>query len=594
MSFTGDLEHLPIVDVIQLLHATRKSGILRVGCRKGESQLIFKDGFIVSANHLNNRVRIGEILIDLGLITNEILDQALKDQKEAGHNRRPLIITLIEKGLVKESDAYKGLEQLIEMTVVEILTWKGGTFTLDVMPQSVDDEYRYFPEKMNRELNVDTQGILMNALRIFDEKMRDGQLQEDDTCEEAFALEVPSREEETPILSADDLGLAEMDQLESKLPEVYSVLDDRELGLSHLHRLDNLAHDLSTEEIKLLADFLGGFPCSQDRGEAMAKTDGQSENILFFSSDELLSYCLTAVCRDAGMSVIATNEELALGHLMDRFHADRNLPILVLDSPNDDEEGFSVENMSRVRARERGKFQQLCMIQLTSANDALFAMRAYNDNIRAVLPRPSRKAGKDSFVADTIQFLLTLRSYLRSCVVERELCNIGRLSESFSELRRIGGASEAAFVLLKLVADLLERSVTLIVREQEMIAEKGIGIKDEKGKGIIPSMGFRFPLSKPSLFQDVIEKGEVFYGNVDDPMLRQYLFSLIGAPVKSSVLMLPLRYHGKTISITYGDFGAKEPVAVDVGLLQILADHAEVALENSIYRKRMEKTVAKG
>ena len=41
MSFTGDLEHLPIVDVIQLLHATRKSGILRIGCRKGESQLVF-------------------------------------------------------------------------------------------------------------------------------------------------------------------------------------------------------------------------------------------------------------------------------------------------------------------------------------------------------------------------------------------------------------------------------------------------------------------------------------------------------------------------------------------------------------------------
>jgi len=80
MSFTGDLEHLPIVDVIQLLHATRKSGILRISCRKGESQLVFKDGFIVSANHLNNSVRIGKILINLGLITPELLDQTLKEQ----------------------------------------------------------------------------------------------------------------------------------------------------------------------------------------------------------------------------------------------------------------------------------------------------------------------------------------------------------------------------------------------------------------------------------------------------------------------------------------------------------------------------------
>ena len=46
MSFTGDLEHLSIVDVIQLLHATRKSGTLVVQGRKGESQLVFKDGYI--------------------------------------------------------------------------------------------------------------------------------------------------------------------------------------------------------------------------------------------------------------------------------------------------------------------------------------------------------------------------------------------------------------------------------------------------------------------------------------------------------------------------------------------------------------------
>ena len=136
MSFTGDLEHLPIVDVIQLLHATRKSGILRVKSRKGESHLVFKDGYIVSANHLNNSVRIGTILVERNVITPEILDQALLEQKNAGAERKPLIITLLDKGLVKEEDAYQGLEHLIEMTIVEILTWKRGTFTLDVLPES--------------------------------------------------------------------------------------------------------------------------------------------------------------------------------------------------------------------------------------------------------------------------------------------------------------------------------------------------------------------------------------------------------------------------------------------------------------------------
>ena len=41
MSFDGDLEHLPIVDVIQLLHSTGKSGTLTLKSPKGESQLVF-------------------------------------------------------------------------------------------------------------------------------------------------------------------------------------------------------------------------------------------------------------------------------------------------------------------------------------------------------------------------------------------------------------------------------------------------------------------------------------------------------------------------------------------------------------------------
>ncbi len=88
MSFTGDLEHLPIVDVMQLLHQTRKSGILRVKGRKGESQLVFKDGYMVSANHLNNSIRIGKILVDLKIITPDILDQALQGRRGCRHSPR--------------------------------------------------------------------------------------------------------------------------------------------------------------------------------------------------------------------------------------------------------------------------------------------------------------------------------------------------------------------------------------------------------------------------------------------------------------------------------------------------------------------------
>ncbi|NIQ96597.1 MAG: DUF4388 domain-containing protein [Desulfuromonadales bacterium] len=248
MSLTGDLEHLPIVDVIQLMNSTRKSGILNVSGRKGESQLVFKDGFIVSASHLNNSVRIGEVLVGRGAITEEALKQALEEQTKAGGGRAPLIVTLLEMGLVEEDQAYKGLQELIEMTIIEILTWKKGGFVLEANLKQAPDDYQYYPNDIKREINIDTQSVLMDALRIFDEKMRDGELSIED-----------ENEEESEI-TADDLGLSDLDHLERKIPGVYAGLDDS--SASHAGQggagPDNLVRRLN-DVIAGLAD-LGSAP----------------------------------------------------------------------------------------------------------------------------------------------------------------------------------------------------------------------------------------------------------------------------------------------------------------------------------------------
>ncbi|MDW7758852.1 MAG: DUF4388 domain-containing protein, partial [Desulfuromonadales bacterium] len=205
MSFTGDLEHLPIVDIVQLIHAARKSGTLTVQSRRGTCQLVFKDGFIGSASNLQSRGRIGQILLEMKAIGEEDLAAALEEQNQAGENRKPLIATLMSRGIINKDAAFKGLQLLIEMTIVEILTWKAGTFSLDVENVVIADEYRYFPEKLNEEFLLNSQNVLMDALRIYDEKKRDGELNEED---EQPAAEEREEEESGWSISEDDLGLA--------------------------------------------------------------------------------------------------------------------------------------------------------------------------------------------------------------------------------------------------------------------------------------------------------------------------------------------------------------------------------------------------
>ena len=229
MSFSGNLEDIPLVDVIQLLNGTKKSGILKIEGRRGESQLVFKDGYIVSASHLNNRVRIGEFMVERSDITASALDQALTAQKLAGSDRQPLIQTLIAMGLVEEDKAYAALQALITMTIVEILTWKNGDFMLEPTRDVVKDGYKYYPGHLELEINVEVQGALLDALRVYDEKVRDGELtmEEDPIGDEEFdeiaaellGLAIAKKEnekkekEESDMITASDLGLDALDDL---------------------------------------------------------------------------------------------------------------------------------------------------------------------------------------------------------------------------------------------------------------------------------------------------------------------------------------------------------------------------------------------
>lgn len=222
MALKGDLQDLPIVDVIQLMHSTKTSGILHIRGRKGESELVFKGGYIVGASHLDNSLRIGEILVAHEYLSKENLAKALAAQREMGDDRKPLIVILIEMGLVEEKDAYMGLRALIELVLIDILTWVTGTFFLEPSREVSSDTFAYYPQEIEREINVDVQGILMDALRVFDEKLRDGEISLEDEHEAAASEE----KENGPEITADLLGLDQIDSLEKKIRGVHAALAD--------------------------------------------------------------------------------------------------------------------------------------------------------------------------------------------------------------------------------------------------------------------------------------------------------------------------------------------------------------------------------
>lgn len=591
MSFVGELEHLPIVDVIQLLNSTRKSGTLCVKSSKGETQLVFADGYIVGANHVNNSVRVGQILVEMNAITREELEIALTEQFNAGSNRKPLVATLIESGRIERDIAYKGLESLIEMTIVEVLTWTSGTFELDINKITVSDEYRYFPEKLKQDICLNTQSVLMDALRIYDEKMRDGTLSnepfddEDDISMEGFdaSWESPA----TSTITVDDLGLADLDSLEKKIPEIFTGIRQVDPSETHRKQIRNELPQMRPEEQERIVSFLTEF---SESGKDATLSNGPSLAVILLSRDELVRHAVTTVCRHDGHTIFITDEPDTLDHMIDKAISRDLVPVLMIDPWEASSGKYSTEGFPELVNREQEKYHLIHMILLAAPEDSQFAMKAIQGGVRLILPKPCDESRKDAAADDIVDFVKTFRAYLLNTFYGYERKTFRLFCDSMKELGSMTDPPEISFAVLRFAAALFERVITFVASGSELVAERGTGIERHREGGTAAPLRFRIPIDRPSIFSRIVETGEMLFAESSDKALLDTVYREIGAPVSAKTALVPIRSAGRVIAVIYGDFGTKSASSIPIDLLEILAAHASLVIENAAFRKKFEKT----
>jgi hypothetical protein len=600
MAFTGDLEHLHIVDIIQLLNTTRKSGTLSVRGSRGESQFIFSNGYIVGASHLHNRIRIGAVLVKMNALSREDLAQALEVQRNAGQNRKPLIITLIEMGKLGREEASRGLKKLIEMTLVDLIGWSEGTFTLDTDIIDVSPECGYPLSMMEQEISIDAQMILMDALRIYDERERDRQSGRQVLSDEEYFADViasgesPEKVLKSSVVTAEDLGLGDIDHLERKLPQFVPATELFDPLQIHRQKIRETLSDFSAEQQEDFVSFLEKSTISIAAHDASQRQEGRARGLILFSGDELIRHSIMTICKDDGVLVFATDAEEELDSIIEQCLTMKILPVLVFDEPQTAGGFLSREKIIGLRQQTRKRYPALFIIQLASPGDFAFMLQSYRDGVGAVFPKPPQRGSKAAFISDAITFLGTFKSYISGLLMEPKGVTqanrlFGDLKERILALRVRNTPSSVSLALLQCVSDACVRAVTFIVRPSELVGERAIGVYAEKNAGPIAAARLRIPLTAPSVFREVLEKGLLFCGVREDEVLKKHLFEEIGAPRKPLIILLPMKYHGKTVSITYGDFGEREAFPLQTDALEILAEEAGLVLENALYRRQFNK-----
>jgi hypothetical protein len=162
MAIEGPLRELGIHDVFQLLDLSRKTGALRVtsGLRDNEGTVYFDAGQVVYASVRSNPHPLGAMLVRSGRISESELAHARARQQERRDGRR-LGQVLVDEGLISARELERQLRLQVEAVVFELLSWREGFFSF------VEQDVSEAPA--DATVRISAESLLMEAARRVDE-----------------------------------------------------------------------------------------------------------------------------------------------------------------------------------------------------------------------------------------------------------------------------------------------------------------------------------------------------------------------------------------------------------------------------------------
>jgi len=590
MSLSGNLAQFPIIDIIQLLNGARKSGVLRLSCAKGESQLVFHEGDLVSANFLNNRVRIGQVLASAGAITEEQLAQALEIQNNAGDERKPLVITLLEHDMVDEAAAYSGIESLIEMTVVEVLTWKEGNFSLEISRGDQSNGYHFSRTKFPQRILLNAQGILMESLRIFDEKVRDGSMDEilsiagvhnldldrEQPGNNAPAITADGTEQDEPPSALQMLLTEQRNMLQRSGDQSYRTLDAVKNLI--IEEFPGAAKDQKRELLALLA---GSVP------ESDPATAPAGIAVIVITRSQLMSTMLRSICFREGVYAVATDNIDALDIKIRLLLCQTLHLIIFIDVPHGDALQETLEICQRLQ-----KYPQASIVLAACSRFwDRSGLQALSSGIRSIIPRPCKECTADSALKQALVFCANLGAFLRTLSSEYGSSNDQRFFTCISRLRGCKTRPEITVAILAYLIEIFERAVVFWVTDSELVAEHSFGVKAGKDAGVEQLSNLCIPLDDQEIIEDVIKTGQMYYGFHSDSTWPHQLYRLIGRPDNPEVLLFPFIRGNSVVAFIYADFGSEHATSPSLHYLEALVQFTTAQISVSAYRQKLKSVL---
>jgi len=551
MAISGSLKDVSVADVMQFVHLGRRTGTLLLTRGAQRAIIGFHGGRLVSAQ-APRTPKLGDLLISSGLLDRAHLDQAVLTQSRE-RERRSLGQVLVGSGAIDAEGLRQVIAQQIEQAVSEVMLWDAGTFEFAIDDLRPIDDIALYPSDVLPDADLNTQMVLLEAARIFDERNR-GRSESPHDASPSFSVLAGE--------AAAEEDYADGDSTHPALEPVLAMAAAAAAGAA--------AHPAGVM-------LLEPRPDAAHRRWEMPKHAAERLHLQIVSPDAVFAEKLGEALHHevAGIEGLRIDQAGAAA-------PGEPPPIVVVDLRRG---GVSLEQAAVLR-RARPRASIIALVDPTT-----LVAKVYAAGVLTALP-PDVEA-----VAACVENLIESRDDLirgssGKMTPASAQSGVARLRRVFGDLRSGLISATVALNLMHIISESVERAVLFLVKRDQLLALGAFGA-DTRGRPLAElTRGIKLSTAHAeteSVFSRSLAVGEVQSVSFEDAGLSEPFRSLVGRSRTGQVVVFPVLGAQRVISVIYTDNGERDQPIEDIDILELATAQVGMAFENELLRRQISQ-----
>ncbi len=573
MSLTGNLEDLPLLDILQIVSFSKKTGFLTIRATEGEGAIVFRDGLVVSSFTWES------LPVDVRIAT-------LPPERRATIIKQRIAIALEHLIRLREGEFNFSLTEDIPKQVGE------RDISLEALLQGIN------PQEM-----------LLDLARGLDEDRRDSSA----ALEASFAAPAAESFEDSP----DDTLDEGVDDVVASFVRQAAATRSAE---PEYEASDTLAFEpvaAAPRPTEPEAPPAPASPPAAATGSAPSAA-APPRTILLVDDEDDVRGIISGLFSMVGYDVVEAEDPDSAMKAASRLSKAGTPFLLLTDLGMPASGGASFHGGFEVVKRLWKMNLRPPVLMMTDSLSPSLQARARQMGISSFVFKPGlSKLDRKQFEADLRAFATRLvQDVLPSMTAGRRIDapkkpkpasgqtrsrpaapapsaedlsrELSLLQERLAELRRQGEPTQISLMVMRVAREFFERGVLLLAKNEELRGLGGFGLAPKEQKIGLLIRDVVIPLKEPSVFRDVVDGQQTFVGELPDSKWTRALLAKIGKFKSEIVVLVPLLTNRATIAVLYGDNPESGRVPGRLETLELFINQAGIALENAFLQRKVK------